>query len=411
MLNLGIIGYGGFGQFLHCAWKVLDQVNIIAVADLNRPETPDMGIQFYPNWKELLTNPSIDVVSIVTPPSTHAEIACAAMEARKHVLIEKPIATHRDDALRILAVRDRTKRAAGIGFMLRFHPLLSTVRTWCESKCFGTLRRVVVENYAQDESLPPSHWFWNKDISGGILVEHGVHFIDLVNHWADAKVKTVQGLSHERSPQQEDRVLATVLYEDGLVATHYHAFSRPGFFERTTLRAVFDLAEIELEGWIPLDGRIMVLVNSETEGEVARLPGLVITERTSVDEVQDLSRPNGWGLGQHRRLNVEGVVHSGGISYDVEDLLAGTFSMGKSKGEVYGDCLRDLLSDFVQAVTIPGHRSGVPLECGLEALEVALAASESARMAGEGAWHVPVRGEHGSGGGARSVRDGQSFRR
>lgn len=383
LVNLGIVGYGGFGQFLHCAWRVLDEVRITAVADLIRPETLDVGMQFYPNWRNLLNNTSIDVVSIVTPPSTHADMACAAMTAGKHVLIEKPLATRREDALRILSVRDRTKRVAGIGFMLRFHPLLKTMRAWSGSKCFGALRRVVVENYAQDESLPPGHWFWNKDVSGGILVEHGVHFIDLVNHWAGAKVKSVQGLSHNRNPQQEDRVLATVLYESGLVATHYHAFSRPGLFERTTIRMVFDLAEIELEGWIPLDGHIRALVNSETERELARLPGLVITERTSVDEVQDLSRPKGWGLGHDHRLDAQGMVRSGGMSYDVEDLITGTFSMGKTKGEVYKDCLRDMLSDFVRAVTVPGHQLGVPLERGLEALDIALAASGSSRTARE----------------------------
>jgi predicted dehydrogenase len=380
-VNLAIVGYGGFGQFLHRAWKVLDGVNIMAVADINRPGTLDAGIQFYPNWRDLLNNPTIDVVSIVTPPSSHAEIACAAMEAGKHVLIEKPLATRREDALRTLSVRDRTKRVAGTGFMLRFHPLLKTIEAWCRSKCFGALRRVVVENHAQDESLPPDHWFWNRDVSGGILVEHGVHFIDLVNYWADARASRVQGISHARTSLQEDRVLATVLYEDGLMATHYHAFARPGFFERTSIRAVFDLAEIELEGWIPLDGTIRALVNSETEAELEHLPGLVIIERMRVDEVQDLSRPNGWGPGQER-LDAEGIVRSGGISYDVEDLLVGTFSMGETKGEVYEDCLRRMLSDFVKAVTTPGYQLAVPLECGVEALEIALAASDRSTTVG-----------------------------
>jgi predicted dehydrogenase len=382
MLNLGIIGYGGFGQFLHHAWKTLDEVNIIAVADLNQPETLDMDIQFYSNWRDLLTNPKIDTVSIVTPPSTHAEIACAAMEAGKHVLIEKPIATHRDDAQQILAVRDRTKRVAGVDFMLRFHPFVRLIRAWCQSKCFGTLRRVVVENYAQDESLPADHWFWNKDVSGGILVEHGVHFIDLVNNWADAKVKNVQGSSRKRNPQQEDTVLATVVYENGLIATHYHAFSRPGFFEKTTIRAVFDLAEIELEGWIPLHGWIRVLVNPETEKELTKLPNLLITQQTDIHEIQDVSRPKGWGLQKDQHSNVEGIFYSSGIAYDVKDMVVGKFSMPKTKDEVYKDCLRDMLSDFIKAITTTGYESCVPLEHGLEALEIALSASGSARMVG-----------------------------
>ncbi len=380
MLNLGMIGYGGFGRFLHHAWKVLDEVNIMAVADLNQPETLDANVQFYSNWRDLLANPRIDVVSVVTPPSTHAEMACAAMEAGKHVLIEKPMATHRGDAQRILAVRDGTKRVAGVDFMLRFHPLLRLINAWCQSKCFGALRRVVVENYAQDESLPADHWFWNKDVSGGILVEHGVHFIDVVNNWADAKPERVQGISCTRSSPQEDRVLATVVYENGLIATHYHSFSRPGFFEKTTIRAVFDLAEIELEGWIPLSGCVRALVNLETEDELTKLPNLLITRQKNIHEISDVSRPEGWGLQRDQQSGVGGMLYSSGIPYDVKDMVVGEFSLLREKGEVYEDCLREVLSDVMKAITTPGFELSVPLECGLEALEVALSASESAGM-------------------------------
>lgn len=381
MLNMGIIGYGGFGQFLHNAWKMSDEVNIIAVADYYLPETLDKGIQFYSNWRDLLTDPKIDMVSIVTPPSTHAEIACGAMEAGKHVLIEKPIATRRDDAQQVLAVRDRTQRVAGVDLMLRFHPLVQLIKSWCQSKCFGTLRRVVVENYAQDESLPTEHWFWKKGMSGGILVEHGVHFLDLVNNWAAAEVKEVQGLSSKRNPQQEDRVLVTIMYENGLIATHYHSFNRPGFFETTTIRAVFDLAQIDLEGWIPLSGRIRVLVNSETENELTRLPNLAITHRTNIHEVQDVSRPNGWGSRDDHHLGAEGVIRSSGISYDIEDMIVGKFSLLKSKSEVYKDCLLSVLTDVVNAITVPGYQLCVPLECGLESLQHALSTSGSDKTA------------------------------
>jgi predicted dehydrogenase len=379
---MGIVGYGGFGQFLHRTWKTLDKVSIIAVADLNPPESLDAGISYHSDWRNLITNPTINIVSIATPPSTHSEIACAAMEAGKHVLIEKPLATRRDDAQRILSVRDRTRQIAGVNFMLRFHPLTQLIRSWCRSNSFGKLRRVVVENYAQDQSLPADHWFWNTDLSGGILVEHGVHFFDLVNDWAGVKVKEVQGLSFARNSEQQDRAVATVMYENGLIATHYHSFSRPGSFEDTSIRVVFDLAQLELQGWIPLSGGVTALVNAETEKELTKLPNLVIEDQTSIREAKDVSRPEGWGSRPDRDSAVDGVVRSGGAWYEIDHIVMGTFSMQKTKGGVYEDCLRSLLSDIIDAVTTPGHCLLVPLECGLESLELALMASVKDRTTG-----------------------------
>ena len=94
------------------------------------------------------------------------------MEAGKHVLIEKPVATALSDAERLLEIRDRTKRVAAVDFMMRFTPLAEILARWTINKPFGDLRHATVENHAQDEFLPPDHWFWNSAQSGGILVEH-----------------------------------------------------------------------------------------------------------------------------------------------------------------------------------------------------------------------------------------------
>src|SRR5688572_23114139 len=127
--------------------------------------------------------------------------------------------------------------------MMRFTPIAEVLATWRRIKPFGLLRRAVIENHAKDDSLPAEHWFWDRAQSGGILVEHAVHFFDLIASLTDEKPVRVEGWSHSRSPGVEDRVLASVYYDGGLAATQYHTFSRPGFFERTTIRLWYDLAE------------------------------------------------------------------------------------------------------------------------------------------------------------------------
>ncbi len=269
--NLGIIGFGGFGKFLYQAWSTLDGVEIVSVADSRLQALPSPKLQFYDNWRDLITNEKIDIIAIATPPSTHAEIACAAMKAGKHVIIEKPIALSVEDARRIISIRDKTQLRATVDYMLRFNAIVKVLTGWKKSLPFGQLRRIVVENYAQDESLDTEHWFWDKRISGGIFVEHGVHFFDLINHISGSKPENVTGISTNRNSKQSDRVLANVKYRNGMLATYYHSFARPGIFEDTSIRFIYDLAQIEIEGWIPLSGKVKALVNDDSMGELSQL--------------------------------------------------------------------------------------------------------------------------------------------
>jgi predicted dehydrogenase len=375
---VGILGYGGFGQFLHHAWREMDNVQIVAVA--GRSRRPDPPTYFYDNWDDLIDDPTIDILSIATPPSFHASNAIAAMESGKHVLIEKPLATTMKDAKRVLAVQQQTGRAAAVDFMHRFNPLVETLTVLTRQKTLGEFRRVVVENYAQDENLPPEHWFWNKEISGGILIEHAVHFIDLVNSLTDQKAIQVTGASFCRNEIQEDQVMANVVYDRGLMATNYHAFSRPGYFEQTSLRLVYDLAQIDLQGWIPLKGRLTALVNTEMKGTLKQLPGFTIQEATSVHKIKDISRLEGWGEPEIPiPPSFRDRVRSGGIEYEVEEMISATVDIGATKQEIYEECVRSVLRDLIKKIENPEHGLRTPLEIGLSSLEIACRATEFSR--------------------------------
>src|SRR4051812_11678084 len=106
--KVGIIGYGGFGQFVHYWWDKLENVEVVAVADPHAQGESSENFKVYRHWKELVDDPQIDIVSVVTPPSFHAEMACAAMRTNKHVLLEKPVATTDEDGQQILNTQKET---------------------------------------------------------------------------------------------------------------------------------------------------------------------------------------------------------------------------------------------------------------------------------------------------------------
>jgi predicted dehydrogenase len=373
--KIGIIGYGGFGKFLHYWWSQLENVEVVAIADHNH-HTQDSAIcTVYPEWQDLINDPNVDIVSIVTPPGLHAEMACAAMNAGKHVLLEKPVAITEESARQILITQKETGRVITVDHMIRYNPIIQNFMTLGQSGALGKLRHVVVNNYAQDAALPADHWFWNEALSGGILVEHGVHFFDIVHALSDQAYATVYGTSHRRNKSQRDRVAAMVLYNEGLIANYYHAFSGPGLFEQTTIYLAYDLARVEIEGWMPMKGTVKALVNEQTKEQLKVLPQWAITKADALDALRDVSRPEGWGAGTSTETDRE-LTYCGGIGYDVDEMVSGTFEIPKTKGEVYGKCVQSILSDMIQKIENKDHKLTVTIEDGFEALKIAILASE-----------------------------------
>lgn len=352
--RIAIVGYGGFGSFLRRAWEGIEGVSVSTVVD-ERPGVIPPGIRSFRSVAEFLEDPQVEAVSLATPPSSHAEIGAALLERGLHVLVEKPLALTVEDGQRLLQAQSDSGRSATVDFMLRFNPIVQCIHRWCREGIFGALQRVVVENYAQDESLGEDHWFWNEAISGGILIEHGVHFFDIVNGCTSARATRISRRSWARAPKVVDRVYALVEYEDGLVASHYHAFNRLNQFERTSLRFVFDGAQIEVQGWIPMEGRILCLVGPDNRDALNDLPNVV----AETEEPAMASRSHALAF-----------AGSAG-ALPVDTLVSARFGLLESKEDAYLHALRTLMSDFLSGFRDPSYRLKVTLEDGLRALRIA----------------------------------------
>ena len=374
--KIGIIGYGGFGRFLDYWWSKLENVEVVAVADHGHHLQDVKNHKTYHDWNALINDPEIDIVSIVTPPNLHAQMACAAMKAGKHVVLEKPVAISEEEVNEILATQKETGKVITVNHMIRYNPIIQNLMQLGQSGALGKLRHVVVNNYAQDAALPVDHWFWKEELSGGILVEHGVHFFDIVHALSDQQYSKVYGCSHHRNESQRDRVAAMVLYNEGLIASYYHAFSGPGFFEQTTIHLAYDLARVEIEGWMPMKGTVKALVNEKTQKQFENLPGWTITSQETVGTNSDVSRPEGWGGSDSPIPLVKELTYFGGVAYDVNEMVSGTFEMHQTKGEVYGKCVQSTLSDVIQKIENNDHKLTITIEDAFAALKIAILASE-----------------------------------
>lgn len=152
------------------------------------------------DWREVIARDDIDIVDIVTPGDTHAEIAIAALEAGKHVLCEKPLANTVAEAEQMAAAAaaaaERGVRSM-VGFTYRRVPATTFARDLVAAGRIGEIRQVRAE-YLQDWLMDPEApltWRLKKEQAGsGSLGDIGAHAVDLTEYITGQKVTSVSGI-------------------------------------------------------------------------------------------------------------------------------------------------------------------------------------------------------------------------
>jgi predicted dehydrogenase len=267
-VKAGIIGLGKFSGIILQALESVRNVQVVAAVDI-RPDLRQRAMQvfnipeIYETADSLLSHKDVELVIIATPPFLHAEMGRRAMELGKHVFFEKPGSISVGQLEELIQLSKKNGVIASIDFVMRRNPLYFILKKICESEVFGLPERVFLENYAHDDSLPQDHWFWDYEKSGGIWVEHGVHFFDL-SWWLLGSPLKAQAFKMERNKiGLTDRVFGWAVHNNNILAGYYHGFTKPEVFEKTALYAVFERAYVQSKGWIPTELKLDALMTSD----------------------------------------------------------------------------------------------------------------------------------------------------
>jgi len=382
-LGIGLAGAGGFAWFLAGAVADLPDVRIVAVADEEPTRAAELaaslGARAVPRWEDLLTDEQVDVVAVMTPPSGHATIAQRALEAGCHVFCEKPLATDGESAAAVLASAERSGRVLVVDHVLRYNPLLRALERLQEplwGSLLGPLQRFAFENDASDESLDADHWFWREDTSGGIFVEHGVHFFDAAHLLAGTLPEAVQAMSATRADGRVDLVSATTRHPGGLLAGFTHGFAHADRCERQLMRLDHGTAEVRVEGWIP----VRAALDAWTDDAGADLAD-ELSQRAA-----ELFAVDGYRLGRDAAITVHVRRDAGpttavgrGSTHQVPHHVRAELTLGgaDAKDRVYAESVRAAVADLVRcAATGESPASGA--HAGWAAVVVADAARRAA---------------------------------
>lgn len=366
-IGLGVIGCGGFGLFALQQFTQMPGVELVAMSGTHRPAAlaaaARFGVHNIDEISKMLERDDVDIVYVATPPSLHYPQALAALQAGKHVIVEKPLAMNLAQADQLIAVAREKDRLVVANLMQRYNPLFERVGALIESKILGEVLRGDFENYASDENLPASHWFWDRAISGGIFIEHGVHFFDLFTGWlGPGRVEAAQ-VGVRPNTQIEEHVHCTVRYGDAIV-DFYHGFHQAGRMDRQELRLVFERGDVTLYDWVPTRARIHALLDEAQTRELCQ-----IFQNSRYDVTSNYG-------GKER------ACRGRGKEIDAYQIIDMTFGEGRAKMPVYCQLLRALIQDQLDWIRDRKHQRLVTEANGRDSLALACEADALAHRSG-----------------------------
>lgn len=201
MAKIGIIGTG-WGARVQVPTLREAGLDVVAIAGHNADRTAsiaaELGVRAERDWRALVAASDVDLVSIVTPPSEHREMALAALDAGKHVLLEKPTAmTIAEAGALVEAARKHPTQLTLIDHELRFLPSWRDARARISE--LGRIRYAEVRYSSPSRGDRDREWTWWSDATrgGGIWGAVGSHFVDALRYFgaefesAHAMLRTV----------------------------------------------------------------------------------------------------------------------------------------------------------------------------------------------------------------------------
>ncbi len=230
-LNIGLIGLGRLGRvYARDLATRIPETRLPAVADVSPGLAAQIAEEFdvaeaYPDPREMIASPNVDAVVIVSPTHTHKDLAIAALERGKPVFCEKPLALSLAECREVQDAVTRHNGFFQMGFMRRFDPGYVAGKKQVDEGRIGT---PCVFKATSRDPYRPSLEYANPASSGGILVDMGIHDFDLAR-WFMGEVATVSAIGGTLAYPE----LATIGDIDNAIATLVFANGRLGVIDLT----------------------------------------------------------------------------------------------------------------------------------------------------------------------------------
>jgi predicted dehydrogenase len=217
MIKLGVIGYGYWGPNLVRNFMEAQGSTVVAVCDL-RPERLAVVQNRYPSirtltkWQDLLNDSEIDALAIATPVSSHFELAMAALNANKHVLVEKPLASTCEQAIKLIDEAARRKRVLMVDHTFVYTGAVRKIRELIASNALG-------EIYYYD-AVRVNLGLFQHDVN--VIWDLAIHDLSIIDYVLPSRAVAVSATGISNIPGQPENVAyITLFFADPQIA-HVH---------------------------------------------------------------------------------------------------------------------------------------------------------------------------------------------
>ncbi len=182
-IRLGLLGGGSWGLQFADILPALPSIHLAAVADSDIRRAAVIadrfpGCQAMAEPQALYQNPDIDAVLVVTPTPTHHDLTCMALQAGKHVLVEKPLALTLPEALDMIKIAEDNDRRLMVGQNMRWMPAIQELRRCIQKGDIGKPLHVVERRYGAFRSAAWPDWW--VSMRGFLLFHLGTHSVDAI---------------------------------------------------------------------------------------------------------------------------------------------------------------------------------------------------------------------------------------
>ena len=223
--RFGIIGCGKIAKRHAVAISEIENARLVAVSDKIKERAVEFAkkygsdIEVYEDYLELLNRENVDVISICTPNFLHAKMGIDAAKRKKHIIMEKPIATELNDARSLINTAKANSVKLTVMYQVRFEYPLDLLKKAVQEGRFGKLSASTLSlrwnrNQEYFNDLP---WIGDLEKGGGILLNQLVNYIDLLL-WVLGPVKSVFAYTATRhNIKAEDQVAAVLKFDSGVL--------------------------------------------------------------------------------------------------------------------------------------------------------------------------------------------------
>jgi predicted dehydrogenase len=196
---MGLVGPGFVGAHHIDAVRRLGYVDVVGIAASSKESAQkranELGVpRGYGSYEELVADPNVDVVHNTTPNHLHVPVILAALEQRKHVISDKPLALTGAEAKRLLAAAEKAGVVHAVTFNYRGNPLVQQAREMIAGGAIGAVH-FIHGAYLQDWLLEPTDYSWRLDPAIGgassAMGDIGSHWCDLVQHVSGQRIVEV----------------------------------------------------------------------------------------------------------------------------------------------------------------------------------------------------------------------------